>query len=502
MKQTKFGLKVQNWHRPLAPGQLKHSFRRHRYDDVGWENEFVDDPCAHHVFCGWEYYGWEWSESDESIAMRFQKIKEVLDDRISTTTPWLSSPQFNIAADAEPPQNCNADPSQPWEIESKLFTFLDRLTSCSERSSQYSDDLSVDELIQPHIGSIDTMSAVVKKHDWPESLVKNLCLFSAFWIRDPGTFQGESANDFVCHLFSRFESPRSLHQVWFRNLDLDDLKWHSWFLIFTQGGSLHRAAKMFDWSVSKRLQGEMLKVPADQTAPLLTCMHAEIVSMGGSPAEFLRLAANPAFVIDPTDRSVEPAMVKFWKSTVRWLVQHGNEIGDQETGLVLDWAMHQFTEARALPAGSNQTTGSMFSWKGRSARATVERSIEYLRQRERTLRPTNWHGRGWDWSTDDGVNSWTLAELTTSKQLRDEGLAMSHCVGGYAPRCARGDCAIFSMCCNDQRVLTVEIDPDSLRILQAKGQHNRASHAKENRILKQWCEHIASLARVPRACRA
>ena len=80
-----------------------------------------------------------------------------------------------------------------------------------------------------------------------------------------------------------------------------------------------------------------------------------------------------------------------------------------------------------------------------------------------------------------------------SKQLKAEGRAMSHCVGGYSRRCVSNQSVILSMRCNDNRVLTIQVEPMTLQIMQAKGERNRAAHSNEMNVLSQWQHHVASM---------
>src|SRR2546423_1105405 len=66
MKKNKFGMKIQNWHRPLGSSQLGRRFLRHRYDDPelakpGKYGDFLEDLNDYT----------EYEESDETAMERF-----------------------------------------------------------------------------------------------------------------------------------------------------------------------------------------------------------------------------------------------------------------------------------------------------------------------------------------------------------------------------------------------------------------------------------------------
>lgn len=493
MKQTRFGTKVQNWHRPLGRGQLKQSFRTRRYDDdesmatcnrIMGRGAFVDDDCLIDDYVWWD------SEAD-SLDVRCFQIKQALADRLVGPSNWFSrGTGIENLRSREQPSIHTVD-LKAIELEASLAKFVHAITETNSHDPS---------LIQPAIGTIADLGDVVRQNDWPPQLATHLALFSQFWIRHPKTFRGDTAAEFVAHLLVRYDVIDCLFGIWSDQLDLHDLKWHCWLVLLGQGGSLKRVAERFGWKISKRFQSQLLKSQHVQS-PANAAMLAEILTLGGSIVDYRRLADNPSFVIDPTDAKGDNDFREFWVSTVRWLITNRDELGDEETQLVLDWALHMRLETSLAISFPTNIFGEAiepenrraFSWKGRSASATVERSIDYLRQREQNFANSEWALRGWDWELDDGINVWTLTELNTSKQLKAEGRAMSHCVGGYSRRCVSNQSVILSMRCNDNRVLTIQVEPMTLQIMQAKGERNRAAHSNEMNVLSQWQHHVASM---------
>ncbi len=68
-----------------------------------------------------------------------------------------------------------------------------------------------------------------------------------------------------------------------------------------------------------------------------------------------------------------------------------------------------------------------------------------------------------------------MRELVSGRELYEEGLAMHHCVAGYAMRCASGTSAIFSLKIAGERHVTVELQPATREVIQARGAYNRLS---------------------------
>jgi hypothetical protein len=85
-----------------------------------------------------------------------------------------------------------------------------------------------------------------------------------------------------------------------------------------------------------------------------------------------------------------------------------------------------------------------------------------------------------------------LAELALESQ------AMQHCVASYDFRCAHGASAIFSLSLAEVRQVTVEVEPMSRRIVQARGVQNRSAEPRELDVLRHWLDRLAGARGKPR----
>jgi hypothetical protein len=88
--------------------------------------------------------------------------------------------------------------------------------------------------------------------------------------------------------------------------------------------------------------------------------------------------------------------------------------------------------------------------------------------------------------------TWTIRELLDSNELRAEGRAMQHCVATYAHRCTGRRSSIWSMTCysclGQENLLTIEVDPNTCTIVQAKGRHNGHPSAEARSIMMRWAD--------------
>lgn len=281
------------------------------------------------------------------------------------------------------------------------------------------------------------------------------------------------------HLFVLHAVPAFLYSEWFCEQDILRFKWLCWFILLAQGGSLKQAGELFGWRIAGKFQHYLQDAPPS-ASPVEACLFAEVKRLGGSDHDFARILRNPAFVIDPTEPSETGSYEIFWQEMVRWLITHADAMTDEESDLILSWAMHEYTEAV-------RQDGQSFSWKGRRVRTVLERSIQYRRQVECPWSSYKWNGHGWDWAWDQASRGmWSFVELTSGRDLVEEGQAMSHCVASYAGRCASGHSAIVSMRYNNSRRITVEMNPTTRQIVQARGACNRNVNTEEREVLSLW----------------
>lgn len=84
--------------------------------------------------------------------------------------------------------------------------------------------------------------------------------------------------------------------------------------------------------------------------------------------------------------------------------------------------------------------------------------------------------------------------LGTPAALREEGVLMHHCVGGYAHRCISGHSIIFSMKNDDVRYITVELDGKTYKVRQKYTiNDNLVSNDTICNIIEAWEKDIVKM---------
>nr|WP_294228364.1 PcfJ domain-containing protein [Prosthecobacter sp.] len=85
--------------------------------------------------------------------------------------------------------------------------------------------------------------------------------------------------------------------------------------------------------------------------------------------------------------------------------------------------------------------------------------------------------------------------MSSLASLKQEGVAMSHCVFGYARRCREGSSAIFSLrhleiasdgATRAVSYATIEVHPPSRKIVQIRAFRNRPVNNSCQRMIHEW----------------
>jgi len=231
--------------------------------------------------------------------------------------------------------------------------------------------------------------------------------------------------------------------------------------------------------------------------PFEACAWAEVHRLGGTPVEFHRIRAHPAFAIDLTEpfgewdaefgalpdwfvhgREFTARFLKFWRETIPWLARHRDHLDDDDCPVILAWAAER---ARLAP------DVAPFSWRGRTPRGCLRHAAQFAGNLRFPYRNLRWKSKGWDWewrpAPDD---AWSIRELTTEKALHEEGARMAHCVPLYSDPCFAGQSSIFSLAHRGEPCLTIEVSPLHGNVVQLRGFRNRSPNEEESAIVERW----------------
>jgi hypothetical protein len=223
--------------------------------------------------------------------------------------------------------------------------------------------------------------------------------------------------------------------------------------------------------------------------------RAEVIALGGSE-QLARAVLSTA-----AGNTLEHG--EFWRTCMAFFVRFAGEIDLAMVGPIVDFVesiRHRSVEVHA-DGGIMllEPPEPEFSLKGRTP-ASMLRLVD------------SWHKRlgidespslTWGRSRYSGLcvgerpvepdapaTFWQVVELTNSTQLRREGTVLRHCVASYAHLCWIGRSRIWSLrrVVGDKvrSVLTLEIDPRSGAIVQARGLRNRPASGRPLALMQQW----------------
>lgn len=89
---------------------------------------------------------------------------------------------------------------------------------------------------------------------------------------------------------------------------------------------------------------------------------------------------------------------------------------------------------------------------------------------------------------------WQIIELTSQRQLYEEGKNLGHCISSYGSSCRKGYNAIFSLRLWDESqnfwdpYLTIQVSLRSRSVVQARSIWNSPIANAERKILIQWAQ--------------
>lgn len=503
---------VINRHRGLAPGALSRRYRRIRESEpVGERDEDEND--------WYEDYDDYWDPESGRTADDFLILdalkegigflgrKPRLGDLLFASLGHLAPAERDVlpAAKTAPSRN-------PEELAEAIWAHLQFIVSLARGDAFISWEW-LEEWLRRNNGGVGGLRELIERFAERPSPAVMALLFAPFWVRPLASFcppQGDDAaitTSLIEHLFVLYPVPRSILRPWLDE-GLPSLKWVAWLLLLGQGGNLHRAAHRFGWSVAKRFTHTFTTAPDDLT-PLEACMWSEVMRLGGQPVDFERVRRNPALVLDPTEapdllpeqelalgtpladsewerRRAHEQLARtraFWRETVEWLIKWREQLTDETSAAILEWAVHLHTESmREWPPPPPP-----FAWRGREPASSLAAAREYQRVRNTPYADLMWRALGLDWEWRESESLfWTVRELTSGRALHEESQSMHHCVASYAYRCAQGHSAIFSLCANGTRRITIELEPTSRRIAQARGTCNRSATPEEQSVISRW----------------
>lgn len=304
------------------------------------------------------------------------------------------------------------------------------------------------------------------------------------WVRPFEEWRPRSHNrkrqfgELARHLLARYELPGFMDSVFFEGGD-DALRHQCWYVHLGAGKNIRTADLPI--TMTAKMAHNFQRAPADSTVNE-AIRFGQVLGVGGD--------ARLAVAVNATRLRDEFVNDEFWQTVLVFLA--ANPMLDAAwIGPMID-----YVHAIKFAPGAQEPG---FSMKGRSVAALLRRVEEWHAQLTKLTRAkkVSWAKSGLpalEWKIGEkgqhAYRHWRIVELLTAKDLFDEGAAMHHCVGTYDYSCSSGAVSIWSLRCEDAkgdwRILTIEVQNKTRRIVQARGIYNRFTDDDALRILKDW----------------
>ncbi|MBY0227782.1 MAG: PcfJ domain-containing protein [Gemmataceae bacterium] len=325
-----------------------------------------------------------------------------------------------------------------------------------------------------------------------------LSLYHADWLRPVEAWRSAARNPWPLfsslaqHLLARCPVPACMASAWLDPPTGRKSPQQDWFRHLGRGMDLRTAG------LPLRLTRAMARLfwEAPHHYPVIAAVRwAQVLGLGGSK-ELAR-----AVVGTRLGKTLENE--EFWETVLRFFVSHP-ELALEQVGPVVDFLHAQrFAWKEGVSPqgvfGKRPPPRPDYSMKGRTV-ASVLRQVEewhreLIREADRPLiawRPAPFGGFRLVRAEESGAQVWTIEEILTDRDLRQEGREMRHCVASYLEECVRRETSIWTMRVEtrwgQRRALTLEVDIPTRMIWQARGTCNRPPSANELGIVERWAE--------------
>lgn len=359
-------------------------------------------------------------------------------------------------------------------------TMLDRQALEDRIESPWQNAETLKQQAADATGSLTNISLInqVCARENNASCAMAIVYLAPLWIREPANFEGNTLRALIDHLFVEYPVPEVLYRAWpspdqtARGND----KWRQWFLCFAQGGSLYKLGQIArGWEVSKRFAHQFAQHAGAQSIHRVA-IETELRLLGVKRRAAELLFTCEPYMIDVTAvwGEYDRQFLAHWRDTARWIDRNLDELDPGLTEYLLNWSYRQV-----------RVHNHEFSWARRTVDASLLHANAYFESQGRPY--ARWKKLDIDWASTDG---WSVAELGDTAELTREGMALSHCVGGYGQTCKSGRSAIFSLRYQGMSMVTIQLDPETGQVQQALGERNRACSEEEMGQIQAWLGEV------------
>jgi len=308
------------------------------------------------------------------------------------------------------------------------------------------------------------------------------------WINNPNTWEPKGKGkdtvfrSLVEHLLVKYPMPKFFYRA-FLNDGHTSLQLVRLFKYLAQGGSFKKAigTKLMTVPFTKKMCHSFLNTSAN--VDVLDAIRAtQVKAFGGDQRLLIAILRTPlGETLDLAVHGAEP----FWHTVIQWLCSNPM-LDPTQVGPLYDYIVHCRRQDRT------------FKITGRSVMAMLRGMEEWHRElcHQKKLKgdgifPTSSFPNK-KWVVEKKINGkkvkqyWEVIEILNMKELFSEGRALRHCVGSYSYRVENGYNSIWSLRCDGERRVTIEVANKTAMIGQIRGYCNRLPAEEEKNRIRYW----------------
>jgi hypothetical protein len=304
----------------------------------------------------------------------------------------------------------------------------------------------------------------------------------AHWLRDLADWRpiGDSPRrqfgGLARHLLADHPVPNFMDLVWFIDPSKEGRRKQKWFRHLGRGGGINGT------DVPVRLTKEMVHhfmLAPDDYSVEEAFRWGQIRGLGGEPA--MVKAVNSTRLVRTFDHEA------YWIKVIAFFVQFAELVFGHIGPIVeyLRFQKFQYKLETPLPE------------KGRAVKRLLDQVAKWQSPTKANggtpnIRWSRLGIKGLEYDDERYWNrcTWTIRELLDNNELVVEGRIMRHCVARYVGRCVKLRSSIWSMTCyscvGQEHMLTIEVDPNTRTIVQAKGKCDSPPTQEGRRIMLRW----------------
>lgn len=310
--------------------------------------------------------------------------------------------------------------------------------------------------------------------------------FNQYWIRPIENWKPKSHNtsrqfsSLLRHLFAKYPVPNFMDSAFYNG----NRTYQNWFIHVGNGKNIKSAAGL-PIVLTSKMAHHMMEAPSDYDIPS-AIRWGQVHAMGG----------DERLVTALLGARINFANNEFWSSVIQWLIANPM-LDTTQIAPIVDYINHM----KFVPSVPNDDPSGPrlvppqpnLCMKKRTVEATLKGMEDWHRQVGKFKRRTS--GESWvpcgipGFYYEEGEHNkkrYHITELLSVESLKEEGAAMSHCVGSYSHSCSTGKISIWSMVGDGKRMLTIEVDNQTFTIRQARGKFNATPDFKSKDVMNRW----------------